>query len=81
MRFSNTAGPIRPDDHYYIPPLERLDLDGVCRRRVGTDGGVYGSLHGGVGHLVIFDRRAGRRWDDKMFYSRRSSANGVAIEV
>ena len=29
MRFFNTAGPIRPDDHYYIPPLERLDLDGV----------------------------------------------------
>ena len=29
MRFFNTAGPIRPDDHYCIPPLERLDLDGV----------------------------------------------------
>ena len=29
MRFFNTAGPIRPDDHYHIPPLERLDLDGV----------------------------------------------------
>ncbi len=29
MRFFNTAGPIRPDDHYHIPPLERLDLDGM----------------------------------------------------
>ena len=29
MRFFNTAGPIRPDDHYHIPPLERLDVDGV----------------------------------------------------
>ena len=29
MRFFNTAGPIRPQDHYHIPPLERLDLDGV----------------------------------------------------
>ncbi len=29
MRFFTTAGPIRPDDHYHIPPLERLDLDGV----------------------------------------------------
>jgi len=29
MRFFNTAGPIRPDDHYCIPPLERLDLAGV----------------------------------------------------
>ncbi len=33
------------------------------------------------GHLVIFDRRADRRWDDKVFHGRRSSANGVAIEV
>ena len=33
------------------------------------------------GHLVIFDRRAGRRWDDKVFHGRRTSANGVAIEV
>jgi len=33
------------------------------------------------GHLVIFDRRVGRRWDDKVFHGRRASANGVAIEV
>ena len=29
MRFFNTAGPVRPDKHYCIPPLSRLDLDGV----------------------------------------------------
>ena len=29
MRFFNTAGPVRPDDHYCIPPLERFDLDEV----------------------------------------------------
>ena len=28
-RFFNTAGPIKPDRHYHIPPLERLDLDEV----------------------------------------------------
>ena len=33
------------------------------------------------GHLVIFDRRVGRHWDDKVFHDRRASANGVAIEV
>ncbi len=33
------------------------------------------------GHLVIFDRRAGRRWDDKVFHCRRASDSGVAIEV
>ena len=25
MRFFNTAGPMKPDIHYCIPPLERLD--------------------------------------------------------
>ena len=29
MRFFNTAGPIQPQHHYHIPPLERLDLDRV----------------------------------------------------
>ena len=29
MRFFNTAGPIKPDRHYCVPPLERLDLDAV----------------------------------------------------
>ncbi len=28
-RFFNTAGPIKPDMNYHIPPLERLDLDDV----------------------------------------------------
>ena len=27
MRFFNTEGPIRPEDHYHVPPLTRLDLD------------------------------------------------------
>ena len=29
MRFFNTTGPIRPDKHYSVPPLGRLDLDDV----------------------------------------------------
>ena len=29
MRFFNTAGPVRREDHYRIPPLERIDLDAV----------------------------------------------------
>ena len=29
MRFFNTTGPVRLDEHYGIPPLERLDLDEV----------------------------------------------------
>ena len=27
MRFFNTEGPVRPDKHYAIPPLERMDVD------------------------------------------------------
>ena len=27
MRFFNTEGPVRPDDHYSIPPLERVDVE------------------------------------------------------
>ncbi len=27
VRFFNTAGPVRPDDHYAIPPLDRMDVD------------------------------------------------------
>ena len=29
MRFFNTAGPIKQDMHYYVPPLERIDFDAV----------------------------------------------------
>lgn len=29
MRFFNTAGPVNPQDHYCLPPLERLALDEV----------------------------------------------------
>ena len=27
MRFFNTEGPMRPDDHYTIPPLDRMDVE------------------------------------------------------
>ena len=31
MRSFNTAGPVKPDKHYCIPPLGRIDLDEVLR--------------------------------------------------
>ena len=34
-----------------------------------------------AGHLVIFDRREDRRWEDKIFHSRRASASGVEIDI
>ena len=27
MRFFNTEGPVRPDDHYAVPPLDRMDVE------------------------------------------------------
>ena len=34
-----------------------------------------------AGHLVVFDRRAGRRWEDKVFHRRHKSEGGVEIDV
>ena len=34
-----------------------------------------------AGHLVVFDRREDRRWEDKIFHSRRASASGVEIDI
>ncbi|MXX39308.1 MAG: ATP-binding protein [Gemmatimonadetes bacterium] len=34
-----------------------------------------------AGHLVIFDRRKDRQWDDKVFHERRVSNQGVEIDV
>ena len=31
MRFFNTAGPVVAQDHYCVPPLERIDLDELLR--------------------------------------------------
>ena len=30
MRYFNTDGPVRPDKHYTVPPLARLDLDDIA---------------------------------------------------
>ena len=34
-----------------------------------------------AGHLVIFDRREGRRWADKIFHDRRTADRGLEIDV
>ena len=34
-----------------------------------------------AGHLVIFDRREGRRWADKIFHDRRTADSGVEIDI
>ena len=34
-----------------------------------------------AGHLVIFDRREGRRWADKVFHDHRKSSSGIEIDI
>ena len=34
-----------------------------------------------AGHLVIFDRREGRRWEDKVFHCRGTSGSGTEIDI
>lgn len=31
MRFFNTDGPVRPEDHHTLPPLQHWDLDQMLR--------------------------------------------------
>ncbi len=42
MRFFNTAGPVRRDEHYHVPPLERIDLEAVLGL---VRSGMYFVLH------------------------------------
>ena len=34
-----------------------------------------------AGHLIIFDRREDRRWNDKIFHLRQTSDSGVEIDI
>ena len=34
-----------------------------------------------TGHLIIFDRREDRRWDDKIFHLRQTAGSGVEIDI
>ena len=34
-----------------------------------------------AGHLIIFDRREGQRWEDKVFHQRRATDSGVEIDI
>ncbi len=106
MRDCNTAGPVRPDWHHCIPPLDRLNLREVpalvrraryfvlhAPRQTGKtsallalrdllNGGSVGDYRcayvnveparTGVGHLVVFDMREGRSWEQRVFREERT---------
>jgi len=52
LRFFNTTGPCNPDDHYMLPPADRLvgaQLHRYIKDKLGTDIPCY---------LVTFDLRS-----------------------
>ena len=55
-------------------------LDATIREGVGQTLGYMDRSAAAAGHLVVFDRREGRRWEDKVF-RREESANGRTITV
>lgn len=76
MRFFNTTGPVVAARHYHIPPPERAVGEGVEQTAAYMD-----RCGAEAGHLVVFDRREDRSWDEKVFRFVRSAGSGVEIEV
>ena len=56
--------------------LEQTIIDGLAQTADYMD-----RCAAEAGHLVIFDRREGRRWADKIFHCRRASQSGVEIDI
>ena len=58
----------------------RKGLEPTIREGLRQTRGYMDRCAGESGHLVIFDRREGRRWEDKIF-RREESVDGGAITV
>ena len=93
MRFFNTEGPVRLDDHYAIAPLDRMDVeckvlrDSDRKSLAWTVGeGVKQTLDymvpcGAVeGHLVVMDRRSEERRRSEGAEGRQEGESGGGAE-
>ena len=90
-KFFNTAGPIQSDIHYNVDPFQRIvlelkilrsNIEETIRRGLEQTTG-YMDQCGGIineGHFILFDRRPGRPWDEKIWH-RTEHYNGRVIEV
>ena len=58
----------------------RRGLEQTVRRGLQQTTGYMERCAARHGHLVVFDRRAGRSWDEKIF-RREESAGGRTITV
>ena len=56
-------------------------LEQTVAEGLGQTAGYMDRCGAEAGHLVIFDRRAGRRWADKVFHYRRTADSGTKIDI
>ena len=56
--------------------LERTVAEGVEQTA-----GYMDRCDAAAGHLVVFDRRKGRSWDEKVFRESRTAESGAEVEV
>jgi len=63
MRFFNTAGPVRAEDHYAIPPLKRGNVGEILVNGGGRIEREYGLGRGRTDLLVLWPREAGAPYD------------------
>ena len=56
-------------------------LEGLIDKGVEQTAGYMSRCTPESGHLVVFDQRKNRTWEDKLFHEQRQSKNGVVIEV
>ncbi len=83
MRFFNTTGPIKPDRHYHIPPLDRLHLDEI-RRLVAEE--RYFVLHaprqsGKTSALLAFQDLLNAEGDYRCVYVNVEGAQAAREDV
>jgi len=83
MRFFNTAGPVRGDEHYCLPPLTRLDLDEILML---IDQGKYFVLHaprqvGKTSYLLALMDYLNRQGRYRCLYFNVESAQAAREEV
>ena len=83
MRFFNTAGPVKCDEHYCLPPLERLDLEEILLL-IGQK--QYFALHaprqtGKTSCMLALMEYINKIGKYKCLYSNVESAQGAREDV
>jgi hypothetical protein len=89
MRFFNTAGPVRREDHYCLDPLSRLDLEEILLfigqkkyfvLHAPRQSGKTSCMLALADYLIFFDRNENTSWEKKIFL-REETYHGVKITV